>query len=318
MNDKFAGVDVSKNRLDAAIGSGEAGLEVVSVANDAAGIAELVERFCSAGVSMVALEATGGYETAAAAELAEAGLSVAVVNPRQVRQFAQATGQLAKNDRIDAQMIALFLERVRPEARPLSSEEQASLEALVARRRQLVEMLTAEKNRLYLARGAVRKDLDVHIRFLRARLKDVERQLRTAVEQSPLWRANDRLLQSVPGIGPTLSAVLLAELPELGKLSPKKIAALVGVAPFCRDSGTLRGRRTIWGGRASVRASLYMAALVATRCNPLIKDFYDRLLTRGKPKKVALVACMRKLLTMLNAMIRDQRHWCPQPFLTSP
>lgn len=312
MTEFFAGVDVSKERLDVAFGNTEAGFESAAFTNDAAGIEKLVERLTAGKTTMAVLEATGGYEAAVAAELSNAGLQVAVVNPRQVRQFAQATGQLAKNDRIDARVIALFGERVRPEARPLSSEAEEELQALVARRRQLVEMLTAEQNRLLRARSAIRKDLQAHIRFLRARIKDVERELQIAVEDSPLWRANDALLRSVPGIGPRLSAVFLAELPELGRLSPKQISALVGVAPFCRDSGTLRGRRTIWGGRASVRAALYMGALVATRWNPLIKSFYERLLSRGKPKKVALTACMRKLLVMLNAMIRDQTHWDPQ------
>jgi transposase len=309
---RVAGIDVSKERLDAAFGDSDSGFESMSFANDAAGIELLVGHLTAGEATLVVLEATGGYEAAVAAELSTAGLAVAVVNPRQVRQFAQATGQLAKTDRIDARVIALFGERVRPEVRPLSSEAEEELQALVSRRRQLVEMLTAEQNRLARARRAVRKDLEAHVRFLRARIKDVERDLREAVEESPLWRANDALLRTVPGIGPTLSALLLAELPELGRLSPKQICALVGVAPFCRDSGTLRGKRSIWGGRASVRAALYMGALVAARCNPLIRSFYQRLLSRGKPKKVALTACMRKLLVMLNAMIRDQRRWDPQ------
>jgi transposase len=309
---RVAGIDVSKERLDAAFGDSDSGFESMSFANDASGIELLVGHLTAGEATLVVLEATGGYEAAVAAELSTAGLAVAVVNPRQVRQFAQATGQLAKTDRIDARVIALFGERVRPEVRPLSSEAEEELQALVSRRRQLVEMLTAEQNRLARARRAVRKDLEAHVRFLRARIKDVERDLREAVEESPLWRANDALLRTVPGIGPTLSALLLAELPELGRLSPKQICALVGVAPFCRDSGTLRGKRSIWGGRASVRAALYMGALVAARCNPLIRSFYQRLLSRGKPKKVALTACMRKLLVMLNAMIRDQRRWDPQ------
>lgn len=309
---RVAGVDVSKERLDVAFGDSDSGFETLFVSNDAAGIERLVKHVTAGKVSLVVLEATGGYEAAVAAELAAAKLQVAVVNPRQVRQFAQATGQLAKSDRIDARILALFAERVRPEVRPLSSEAEEELQALVSRRRQLAEMLAAEENRLAHARRSVKDDLMAHIRFLRARIKDVERELRDAIEESPLWRANDALLQSVPGIGPVVSAVLLAELPELGKLSPKQIAALVGVAPFCRDSGTLRGRRTIWGGRASVRAALYMGALVAAQWNPLIESFYKRLLSRGKPKKVALTACMRKLLVVLNAMIRDQRPWDPQ------
>lgn len=308
---RVAGIDVSKERLDIALGGSDSGFETLFVSNDVAGIERLVKHVTAGEVSLVVLEATGGYEAAVAAGLAAAKLQVAVVNPRQVRQFAQATGQLAKNDRIDARILALFAERVRPEVRPLSSEAEEELQALVSRRRQLAEMLTAEENRLAHARRSVKDDLKAHIRFLRARIKDVERELRDAIKESPLWRANDVLLQSVPGIGPTLSAVLLAELPELGKLSPKQIAALVGVAPFCRDSGTLRGRRSIWGGRASVRAALYMGALVAARWNPLIKSFYKRLLSRGKPKKVALTACMRKMLVVLNAMIRDQRPWDP-------
>lgn len=317
MTKTYAGIDVAKDTLDLAVGSSDNGFSIMNYAYDSEGIQAVIDRLCAEAPAMVVLEATGGYEAAIAAELSNTGLPVAVVNPRQVRQFAQATGELAKTDRIDARMLALFAERVRPEARPLSSEEEEAFAALVARRRQLVEMLTMEKNRLHRANRAVRKDLQTHILFLKARLKDVDRELKTTVQESSLWREKDQLLRSVPGIGATLSAVLLAELPELGSLTPKEIAALVGVAPFCRDSGTHRGRRSIWGGRRSVRSALYMGALVGIRHNHVLRGFYERLLQRGKPKKVALVAATRKLLVMLNAMIRDGAAWNPEIHLAT-
>lgn len=309
MTTSYVGIDVAKEMLDVAVGDSERGFTHSRFGNDSAGMRKLLSYLDAE--SLVVLEATGGYEHAVAAELGGAGFSVAVVNPRQVRRFAQATGELAKTDRVDARVIALFAERVKPEARPLPSEAQREFEALVARRRQIVEMLTAEKNRLHRANGAVRADLKAHIRFLTGRLKNVEKELRTLVEESPVWRTKDELLRSVPGVGRLSSMILLAELPELGELSPKQIAALVGVAPFCCDSGSHRGRRRIWGGRAQIRASLYMCTLVAIRHNPRIKDFYDGLVNRGKPKKIALVAAMRKLLIMLNAMMRDGSAWQP-------
>ena len=306
----FVGIDVSKAFLDVALrGPGEGAWQV---SHDPAGIARLIERLAPLRPALIVLEATGGYEAAAAAALAGAGLPVAVVNARQVRDFAKATGRLAKTDRIDAEVLALFAERVRPEARALPDEQTRALGALLARRHQLVEMLGAERNRLRSANAAVRASLQQMIRHVEAQLQSVDDELERRIEESPLWRARDDLLQGVPGVGPVLSRTLLAALPELGQLDHKQIAALVGVAPLARDSGTLRGRRTVWGGRAEVRRVLYMGALVATRRNPLVRSFYLRLRAAGKPAKVALVACMRKLLVILNAMLKHQTPWNPQ------
>jgi transposase len=302
----FVGIDVAKAQLEFAVRpSGETG----TVANDEAGIHELVTRCRGLPPTLIVLEATGGYEAATAAALATAGLPVVVANPRQVRDFAKATGQLAKTDALDAQILALFAERVRPAPRPLPDATVRALDALLTRRRQLLGMLTAERNRLLVAAPAVRRDLQQHIRFLERRVREADGELHTAVKASPAWRVKDDLLQSVPGVGRVVSLTLLAELPELGRLSHKEIAALVGVAPLNRDSGTLRGKRLVYGGRAPVRAALYMAALVASRCNPVIRAFYQRLRTAGKPAKVALTACMRKLLTILNAMARSGLPW---------
>jgi transposase len=304
----FIGIDVAKAQLEFACRPGG---EIGTVPNEEGGIRELVARCQGLTPTLIVLEATGGYEAAVVAALATAGLPIVVANPRQVRDFAKATGQLAKTDAIDAQVLALFAERVRPEPRPLPDEAAQALEALLTRRRQLVEMLTAERNRLLIARPAVRRDLQQHIRFLERRLREADDDLHTAVKASPLWRVKDDLLQSVPGVGRVVSLTLLAELPELGRLSHKEIAALVGVAPLNRDSGTLRGKRLVYGGRAPVRAVLYMAALVASKCNPVIRTFYLRLRAAGKPAKVALTACMRKLLVILNAMARSGRAWQP-------
>jgi len=304
--DVHVGIDVSKDRLDAAA---EPGGETWQTTNDEAGIAGLVEELVAQQPTTVILEATGGYELPLVGALLAAGLPVSVVNPRQVRDFARATGQLAKTDAIDARVLARFGEAVRPELRVLPDTATRELAALVARRRQLIEMLTAEKNRLRLAARAVRRDIQQHIRWLERRLSDLDGDLSRQVRSSPRWRERDDLLQSAPGIGPVSSVTLLAQLPELGRLNRKEIAALVGVAPLNRDSGTLRGRRRVWGGRAHVRATLYMATLVATRHNPTIHAFYARLLATGKPKKVALTACMRKLLISLNAMMRSNAPW---------
>lgn len=305
----FIGIDVAKAQLEFACRpTGETG----AMPNDEAGIRELVTRSQGLAPTLIVLEATGGYEAVLVAALAAAGLPVVVANPRQVRDFAKATGQLAKTDAIDAQVLALFAERVRPAPRPLPDEAAEALGALLTRRRQLVEMLTAERNRLLVARPAVRRDLQQHIRFLERRLREADDDLHTAIKASPLWRVKDDLLQSVPGVGRVVSLTLLAELPELGRLSHKEIAALVGVAPLNWDSGTLRGKRLVYGGRAPVRAALYMAALVASKCNPVIRAFYQRLRAAGKPAKVALTACMRKLLTILNAMARSGTPWQPQ------
>jgi transposase len=306
MGEVFVGIDVSKARLDVAVRpSGE----IWKFTNDEAGFALLVEQLKPVAPTLVVLEATGGYQAPLAAALSVASITVAVVNPRQVRDFARATGQLAKTDVLDAEIIARFAEMVRPEPRPLPDEETRELQGIVSRRRQLVEMISAERNRLATALRPVRRDIEEHIAWMERRLKDVDKDLYTRLKKSPLWRVKDQLLRSAPGIGPVTSRTLLADVPELGKLDPKKIAALVGVAPFNRDSGKLRGKRTIWGGRAKVRATLYMATLSAIKWSPSIKAFHERLIAAGKPGKVAHVACMRKLLVRLNAMVRDGAPW---------
>ena len=327
----YVGIDVAKEELVVALhGRGPADVREAateshwSVANDERGINSLVKRLKLEGSkesdspSLIVLEATGGYEMACVAALALAQLPVVVVNPRQVRDFARATGQLAKTDRIDAHMLALFAERVKPEIRALPAEEAQELDGLLSRRRQLTEMLTAEKSRLdhHLAlrlsgrkHKLVKQSLKTHIAFLERELRMADTDLGRMVRESPVWRERDDLLQSVPGVGRVLSLTLLADLPELGRLSRREIAKLVGVAPLSRDSGTLRGHRSVYGGRASVRGVLYMGALVATKYNPVIRAFYQRLLAAGKPKKLALVACMRKLLTILNTIARTHEPW---------
>ena len=269
----------------------------------------MVKALVALSPQRVVLEASGGYEVAVAAALGAVGLPVVVVNPRQVRDFAKSTGTLAKTDRIDAEILAWFGEALRPQLRALKDEQTQALEALMNRRRQLSEMLVAETNRLATAPRAVRRDIKDHIKWLRRRLKDTDNGLNAAVKHSPMWRVRDDLLQSMPGVGRVTSLRLLASVPELGALSAKKVSALVGLAPFNKDSGTLRGRRCIWGGREQVRCTLYMAALTATRCNPVIGAFYRRLTAAGKPHKVAMTACMRKMLVIMNAMVRDQVPW---------
>ncbi len=302
----FVGIDVSKATLDVASRPTASGS---TVANDDAGIAVLMTSLHQLRPTLIVLEATGGYELPVVRALVEAALPVIVANPRHVRDFAKATGRLAKTDRIDAQVLARFAEQVRPALRPLPTPATQALAALLARRRQLVEMLTAEKHRLHTAAPPVRKSLQAHIAWLEQQLATVETDTTTAIQQSPVWREHEQLLQSVPGVGPVMSRTLLADLPELGTLTRRQVAALVGVAPLNRDSGTRRGRRTCWGGRAPVRTALYMAAFVATKCNPVIKQFYQRLCAAGKKRKVALVACMRKLLTILNAMVKHRTPW---------
>lgn len=302
----FVGVDVSKDLLDVAIRPSGEGWRA---SNDDVGLAGLVARLEALKPEVIVLEATGGYEVPVAAALGTAKLPVAVMNPRQTRDFAKAVGTLAKTDRVDAQVLARFGEAVRPVCRPLPDAQQRELEALLARRRQLVEMLTMERNRLRSALASVRPRLEAHVEWLENELKGGERELRQVLQQTPLWREKDELLRSAPGVGRVLSWTLLADLPELGTLNRRQIAALVGIAPFARDSGTMRGKRAIWGGRAPVRTALYMATLVAVRHNPVLRAFYQRLLAAGKPKKVALVACMRKLLVILNAMLKHQTPW---------
>jgi transposase len=306
----YIGVDVSKSWLDVHANPGG---ETFRVEYTAAGLDELVTRLSDRRDGLVVLEATGKYESVAAASLAAGGFRVAVVNPRQVRNFAHATGRLAKTDRLDAEVIALFAEAVKPEVRPLPSEQEAQFNDLLSRRRQVIEMLVAEKNRLKgVASRTVVKRIKAHIAWLERELKRVDDDLSGAVESSPVWRAKEALLRSVPGVGPVTSITLLAGLPELGKLSSKEIASLVGVAPMNRDSGLMRGRRTISGGRSAVRTALFMAALVASKRSPQLAPFYERLVEGGKPKKVALVAVMRKLLITLNAVVARGTPWIPQ------
>ena len=304
----YVGIDVSKDTLDVAVAPTG---QQWRVSHAEEGLGPLVERLQGLSPALVVLEATGGYEVSVAAALGAAGIPLAVVNPRQVRDFAKAMGKLAKTDRLDAQVIALFAERMRPVPRPLPDLQAQELDAFLARRRQVVAMLTAEKNRLTPARGKVREDIQAHVAWLKQRLAQLDDDLGTTLRESPLWREKEDLLKSVPGVGPVTTLTLLAELPELGDLDRKQIAALVGVAPLNRDSGILRGKRSIWGGRAKVRAALYMSALVATRCNPVIKAFYQKLQAAGKAKKVALTACMHKLLTILNALLKHRSPWQP-------
>ena len=302
----FVGIDISKDRLDIATRPTGASF---AVDHDATGVATLLEWLQALGPTLIVLEATGRLEVFLTTELAAAGLPVVVVNPRQVRDFAKATGRLAKTDRIDAQVLAHFAEAVRPLPRPLPDASTQALSALITRRRQIVQMLVAEKNRLSMAPKPIRADIQKHILWLERCLKQLDEDLTRTIQQSPVWREKEDLLQSAPGIGPVVSRTLLADLPELGTLNSKQIAALVGVAPLNHDSGKWRGKRIIWGGRASVRCALYMSTLTAVRYNPVIKIFYQRLQEAGKPKKVALTACMRKLLITLNAMLKHRTPW---------
>jgi transposase len=308
----YVGVDVSKDRLDVCLRWSEPESheeDVFFVTHDEAGIDTLISRLLEEHPVLVILEATGGFERAVVGALATEGLPVAVVNPRQVRDFARATGRLAKTDRIDASILARFAEAIRPSPKPLPEEEIRALQGILARRRQLVGMLTAENNRLHSATKPVAKRIAAHIRWLEKELSGTDGDLKEAIKSSPTLSENEALLRSVPGVGPVLARTLLAQVPELGTLTHKRVAALVGVAPLNRDSGTLRGRRSVWGGRAEVRAALYMGALVAARRNPVLREFYERLLAAGKPKKVALVACMRKLLAIVNAVLKHRTPW---------
>lgn len=302
----YAGIDVAKASMEIAVYSSE---QHWSFSNDDEGIDQAVGCLRNLEPTLVVVEATGGIEAPLAAALAAAGLPVAVVNPRQVRDFAKASGRLAKTDAIDAQVLAHFAQAIHPPVRPLADEQVRELAAMVARRRQLKQMVTAEGNRLPRAPKSVGKRIQAHITWLQQELAQIDSDLDRTIRESPVWREKAQLLRSVPGVGPVLSATLVADLPELGSLNRRQIAALVGVAPLNRDSGTFRGRRTVWGGRARIRAALYMATLAATRYNPAIEAFYRRLCDVGKPKKVAITACMRKLITMLNAMLKHRTPW---------
>jgi len=308
-SEHIVGIDVSKGSLEVAVIPGGS---TWSVSNDEEGISTLLKRIKPLHPRLIILEATGGLEAAVVTAVAAAGLPVVVVNPRHVRDFAKATGRLAKTDIIDALLLARFGEAVNPQPRPLKNEQVKHLQALTARRRQLVRMLTAEKNRLSSAPALVKPNVKAHIVWLEQCLGDINKELHKAIKDSPIWCEKEALLRSVPGVGVVLSLSLLAELPELGALNRKQIAALVGVAPFNRDSGTFRGKRSIWGGRSALRATLYMGTLAAISFNPVIKAFYQRLCMAGKVRKVALTACMRKLLTILNAMMKTNTHWQPQ------
>ena len=309
----FIGIDISKASLDVAVWQSD---QYRKFSNDAKGIQELIAWLSELAPTLIVLEATGGYERLIVAELVLVGLPVAVVNPKRVRDFARSTGLLAKTDKLDAHVLAHFAAAVRPAVRPLHSEEEERLAALVSRRRQLIEMLTMEKNRLSNAHATMRTHLQTHINWLMDEQKILEAEIDQFIQGTPLWKEKDELLRSVPGVGNVTSITILAELPELGTINRQEIAALVGVAPVNKDSGIKSGKRRVFGGRASVRSVLYMAALSATRFNRTIKAFYDRLIKAGKPFKVAITACMRKLLTILNAIIRHNQPW-KQPLITA-
>lgn len=303
---QWVGIDVSKASLDVYLRpSGKQ----FQVKNQTTGIAELIQHLQTFKIQQVILEASGGLELEAAQALQEQGFAITIINPRQGRDFAKASGKLAKTDRIDAAVLAHFGEAMQPTITVLASASQQALQEVVTRRRQLVEMLSAEKNRQGTLRGKMRQNLDVHLKWLEEHIEELDREIEQLSQAQEQWRSRITLLKSVPGIGNVIATTLVAALPELGQVNDKRISALVGVAPFNRDSGKYKGSRTIWGGRASVRAALYMGALVGIKHNPVLKAFYARLLGQGKAKKVALIACMHKLLRILNAMIRDGQLW---------
>jgi len=306
--DRFVGIDVSKVALDVAVAPD--GVSKV-FSNDCKGIELLVEHLQSLAPALTVLEATGNLELPAAAALQAASLQVAVINPRQARDFAKCTGHLAKTDKIDAATLAEYAQKIKPDPRPVPDQQRQRLNALMSRRRQLLGMLVQEKNRLASAHPDVRADVSEHINWLKQRLEDLDSDLHSELRRNPDCQDKEKLMRKVPGVGPVLAATLLIELPELGQIDHRQIAALVGVAPLNRDSGRLRGKRSCWGGRAKERRVLYMAALSASRHNPIISQFYARLIAAGKPEKVALTACMRKLLIILNAMVRDMQPWQP-------
>ncbi len=304
----YVGIDVALNKLDV---FSRPGGESWSMANTDDGASELVQTMLEHKPTLIVLEATGGLETLAASSLMAVGLAVAVVNPRQVRDFAKSTGRLAKTDSLDAQVIAHFAEAVQPTPRPGVDDQTQRVAAVLTRRRQLIEMLTAEHNRLRSTRAELKSSVQEHITWLEARIEQLDQDLDQAIKDSPTWRANEDILRSVPGVGRIVASTLMADLPELGKLNRKQISALVGLAPFNNDSGRRRGKRMIWGGRAAVRAVLYMGTLAAIRFNPVIAAFHDRLVEKGKAAKVVITACMHKLLVTLNAMIRNKTTWQP-------
>jgi transposase len=308
MEKVYVGIDIAKDSLDVAVHASD---KQWQYANDSAGIASLCKMLVNLDPALVIFEATGGYEMPLYLALDEAGLPATPVNPRQVRDFAKSTGKLAKTDSLDARVIAHFGYAIRPVPHPVPDTHD--LKVAQSRRLQLIEMLTAETNRLKGTPKALKRRIEAHITWLKQELTDTDRELKDIIEKDPIWREKDSLLQSTPGVGPTLSATLIAQLPELGTLNRRQIAALAGVAPLNRDSGKMHGRRTVWGGRTHVRSVLYMATLVATRFNPIISDFYTRLCAAGKKKKVALTACMRKLLTILNAMLKHHIPWSYSP-----
>lgn len=307
MEQTFIGIDVAKDQLDVHVFPSE---DAFAVARNSEGLAALTERLGPLKPHLVVLEATGGFEQTVAAALVAAGIPLAVVNPRQIRDFARATGQLAKTDALDAKIIARFAAKVQPEPRPVPDEQARALGELVARRRQLIEMMVAERNRRRQSSSRrLLKSVDRLLAVLQKELTELDCDIGEGIRGTPAWRERDELLRSVPGVGNIVARTLIADLPELGRLDRKQIAALVGIAPLNRDSGKMRGKRTTWGGRAKVRCVLYMAALVASRRNPVLAAFYQRLLRAGKAKKLALTAVMRKLLTILNAMVRDNKRW---------
>lgn len=308
MSELYVGIDVSKDRLDVAVSDGRE----FQLGNDEAGHRQLCELLSVETPQLVVMEATGGYERAVAAEMAAQGLAIRIVNARQVRDFAKASGRLAKTDRLDARVLVAFGQAMKPEPREVASQELQALQALILRRRQLLEMLMMEKNRLRLARTEVRHGLKKHIQWLEQQVRGSDQDLGVALRANGVWQEKVELLTSVPGIAQTTALKLLASLPELGTLNRREISALAGVAPFNRDSGRWSGKRSIFGGRALARSALYMSALVGARHNPVLKTFYERLRAAGKPAKVALVACMRKLLTIINSMIRYRQCWGPK------
>lgn len=310
MTSIIVGIDVSKAKVDVAIAGQD---RVREWANDEPGRQGLSRWLGEQEAELVVLEASGGIEAALVSELVEQGVPVAVVNPTRVRAFARAEGQIAKTDRIDAQVIARFGATMKPKAKAIRDQAQLELGQQVTRRRQLVEMMTAEKNRAETASGTMKAQIERHLDWLRTEIEQLETQISQAIQQDPLWQATAERLQSTPGVGPVTAATLVADLPELGQFNRQKITALVGLAPFNRDSGKQRGQRRIFGGRASVRKVLYMATLSAIKCNPVIQAFYQRLLDKGKAKKVAITACMRKLLVILNTMVKTGQDWAASP-----